>query len=263
MWKKIVFILVNVLYTCCIYITLTESESFLARIFVPFFVVVLYCCLRGLSSFIILERGKINRVFPYILFVNIAEIIVITIGLQKCLQTLPSIVSIAIFVIVLFIIILIFCLCVFGYIKDADEILKKTIMQFDKSWHTSEVFYPWNEGIMDFVWLPVNNNKFEPHFNYGDMLCIKEVIPVYKDDYLDFNTHRNWKYVVKDNNGVFHLCATEIREIEKDGVWSRVEAIIPYPNMELDKDNVKCLYEVVDEIRNFNAKDKDGFYKPI
>lgn len=262
MWKKIVFILANVVYTCCIYMILTESESFLARIFVPFFVVAMYWCLYG-SSAIILKRGKINRVFPYILFVNIAEIIVITIGLQKCLQTLPLIVSIAIFVIVLFIIILIFCLCVLGCIKDADEILKKTIMQFDKSWHTSEVFYPWNEGIMNFVWLPVNNNKFEPHFNYGDMLCIKEVIPVYKDDYLDFNTHRNWKYVVKDNNGVFHLCATEIREIEKDGVLSRVEAIIPYPNMELDKDNVKCLYEVVDEIRNFNAEDKDGFYKPI
>ena len=242
-------------------LTITVYENVLARIFSPFLGMIFY--FLSVLSVGFIFNGKINHTFPYILFVNIVEIIVITIGLQKCLQTLPISVSMAIFVIVLFLVILIFCYFLISVIKDEDEILKKTMMQYDKSWHISEFYYPWNEGVMNFVWLPVNNNKFDPHYNYGDMLCIKMVTPVYKDDYIDFNTHRDWEYVVMDNNGVFHLCATEIREIEKDGAKKKVEAIIPYPEMKLDKENVKFLYKVVDKIRNFNAKDKEGFHRPI
>ncbi|MBP3350059.1 MAG: hypothetical protein J6L03_05460 [Bacteroidaceae bacterium] len=251
--KAFWYMLCNITIMSSYFLMCFLEDRLFARVCWAFCVVGTYFFAQIFISLII--RNKMQDFFFYIFLANAIDIVIATIEIFLFLKDLHM--WVMIFPLILLALLSGYSMMEFFFDKQM-KLFKKKLLQIDKCIYKEFDGYAWHsyyKGSMEFLWLPVDNDKFEPHFNYGDMLCIKEVIPVYKDDYLDFNTHRNWKYVVKDNNGVFHLCATEIREIEKDGVWSRVEAIIPYPNMELDKDNVKCLYEVVDEISDLKVYD--------
>lgn len=244
-WKGAAYVCVNVFYVVglCLLLSMEEESGInIWGILWTFLMPFMAKYIRDISTVIIID--KLQDYFFYIFFTHNICLAVMLVSAYGFLQIYP---------IWLFIIIAIINICIFSFdiyrlFKDQMIIFKKKLIQHDK--HS---YYDWsyccNVGALEYIWLPINNYRFKPHYNIGDMLCLREIKPIYKDGKLDFYYHyyHRSEYIIEDINGKYHLVK----------IGKQIDII---PDTDTDEGNIKHLYIIEDSMVNMRAYYYHDYY---